>query len=78
MRAKRIDAMANRTPGKRLCYDELLILREYAEHENVDILKDYRLQPQDIDILNHLSPFRKIKAKTVGYLKKCLSAPASP
>ena len=72
MRAKRIDAMANRIPGKRLCYDELLVLREFAEHENVDVLKEYGLQPQDIDVLNHLSPLRKMKPKTVSLLKKCL------
>jgi len=78
MRAKRIDAMSNRKPGKNLVHDELLVLREYAERENIEILKEYKLQPQDIDVLNHLSPFRKIKAKTVGYLKKCLAASASP
>jgi hypothetical protein len=72
MRAKRIDALANRIPGKRLCYDELLTLRDFAELENVEILRDYQLQPQDIDVLNHLSPLRKIKAKTVSSLKKCL------
>ena len=72
MRAKRIDAMANRVPGKRLCYDELLTLRNFAELENVEILRDYQLQPQDVDVLNHLSPLRKIKAKTVSSLKKCL------
>jgi len=73
MRAKRIDTMANRKPGKRLCLDELTILRDFAELENAEILKEYGLQPQDIDVLNHLSPLRKIKAKTVSSLKKCLS-----
>ena len=64
--------MANRVPGKRLCYDELLTLRNFAELENVEILRDYQLQPQDVDVLNHLSPLCKIKAKTVSSLKKCL------
>jgi len=72
MRAKRIDTMANRKPGKRLCLDELIILRDFAELENAEILKEYGFQPQDIDVLNHLSPLRKIKAKTVSSLKKCL------
>jgi len=72
MRTKRIEAMANRKPGKRLCLDELIILRDFAELENSEILKEYGLQPQDIDVLNHLSPLRKIKAKTVSLLKKCL------
>ncbi len=72
MRVKRIDAMATRIPEKRLCYDMLLVLRDFAEQENFQILKEYGLKPQDIDILNHLSPYRKIKAKTVSFLKKCL------
>jgi len=72
MRAKRVEALSKRLPGKRLCLDELLLLREFAENEQVDPLKDYGLQPQDIDVLNHLSPTRKIKAKTVNTLKKWL------
>lgn len=74
MRGKRIEAMANRIPGKRLSHDELLTLRDYAENENAEILKEYGIQPQDIDVLNHMSPLRKIKTKTVGSLKKCLAA----
>jgi hypothetical protein len=73
MRSKRISALSNRVAGKKLCYDELLALRDYAELENFQILKDYNIRPQDIDVLNHLSPLRKIKAKTVSLLKKCLT-----
>lgn len=74
MRAKRIESLANRKPGKRLCLDELIVLRDFAENGNSEILRDYKLQPQDIDVLNHLSPLRKIKAKTVSSLKKCLES----
>lgn len=77
MRAKRIENLSNRIPGKRLTYDELLILRDFAEQENFQILREYGLQPQDIDVLNHLSPYRKIKAKTVSFLKKCLDPSAA-
>jgi hypothetical protein len=72
MRSKRVEALANRKPGKRLCLDELILLRDFAENGNYEILKEYGFQPQDIDVLNHLSPLRKIKAKTVSSLKKCL------
>jgi hypothetical protein len=73
MRAKRIDALAQRLPGKRLCHDELVFLRDFAEKEMTDILLDYNIKPQDIDVLNHMSPLRKIKAKTVSLLKKKLT-----
>jgi hypothetical protein len=49
-----------------------MTLRDYAEAGNADILREYNLQPQDIDVLNHLSPLRKIKPKVVAMLKKQL------
>jgi hypothetical protein len=73
MRVKKIDALATRIPGKRLCHDELMFIRDFAEQERIDILLYYKLKPQDIDVLNHLSPYRKIKAKTVSALKKALN-----
>ena len=73
MRKKKIQALASRTTGKRLDMEEIYLLRKYAEEENVAILQDYKLQPQDIDVLNLLNPTRKIKAKTLTSLKKCLS-----
>lgn len=73
MRAKRIQAMARRTPGKELSIDELHLLREYAERGDVGPLRDYGFVPQDIDTLNHLSPLRKIKAKNLAALKKSLA-----
>jgi hypothetical protein len=38
---------------------------------------DFRkmLEPKDIDVLNHLSPLRKLKPKTVQALKKALTLP---
>ena len=74
MRKKRIEALATRLPGKKLCHDELVFLRDFAEKEMVEILLDYKIRPQDIDVLNHLSPLRKIKPKTVNFLKKNLTS----
>jgi hypothetical protein len=78
MRNKKIHAMARRIPGKALGMDELLLLREYAEREMPGPLIEYGLLPQDIDVMNHLSPGRKLKAKTITLLKKCLGPLASP
>ena len=72
MRAKRIGLMASRTPGKTLCLDELLLLRQYAENGDIEPLREYNFERQDIDVLNHLSPLRKMKAKTLATIKKSL------
>jgi len=72
MRAKRIQAMARRLPGKQLSLDELHLMREYAERGEVGPLKEYGLLPQDMDTLNHLSPLKKMKAKNLAALKKSL------
>lgn len=78
MRTKKIHAMANRIPGKTLHLDALMVLRDYAEAGDVGPLREYGFQAQDLDVLNHLSPLRKIKAKTLVSLKKCVTAPTSP
>lgn len=72
MRTKRIGLMASRSPGKTLCLDELLLLRQYAESGDTQPLRDYKLERQDVDVLNHLSPLRKMKAKTLATIKKSL------
>lgn len=73
MRTKKINALATRVPQKKLSIDELLLIRDYAEAGDVSLMKEYRFTPQDLDTLNHLSPLRKIKAKTLVSLKKCLT-----
>jgi hypothetical protein len=72
MRLKRIKTVAGRRPGQEASLDILMALRDYAEAGNADILREYNLQPQDIDVLNHLSCLRKIKPKVVSTLKKNL------
>lgn len=76
MRQKKISAMARRIPSKNLSLDELGLLRVYAEKEQAGPLIEYGLTPQDLDVLNHLSPLRKIKPKVLSSLKKCLGASA--
>jgi len=74
MRTKRIHSMSTRIPGVKLSYDALCLIKEYANQQNIDILRDYKIQPQDVDVLNYLSPYTKIKPKTVSILKKCLTS----
>ena len=71
-RAKRLEALSQRVQGKRLSMDEILLLHTYAQKGDVDMLKEYKLLPQDLDVLNHLSPNRKIKPKDLAALKKSL------
>jgi hypothetical protein len=72
-RAKRLEAFAQRVPGKRLSIDEILLLHTYAQKGNVDVLKEHKLTTQDLDVLNHMSLYNKIKPKDLATLKKSLS-----
>ena len=74
-REKRIDALAKRTCGRRISMDEILMIRMFAERGDVEMLKEYKLTSQDLDVLNHLTydPKRKIKPKDLAALKKELT-----
>ena len=77
MRHKKIQAMSHRIAGRDLDVEGLLVLRDMAEKGQYEILKEYGIQPADIDVMNHLNPYRKLKAKTVSEIKKWLSANAT-
>lgn len=72
MREKRLKSITDRVPFYHLDTDALMILRDMAEAGHYEILREYKLEPKDIDVLNHLSPLRKLKPKTVQALKKAL------
>jgi len=72
-RAKRLEALAQRIPGKRLSMDEILLLHTYAQKGDVAVLKEHGLTTQDLDVLNHLSLYSKIKPKDLAALKKSLA-----
>ena len=72
-RAKRLEALSRRVDRKRLSMDEILLLHTYAQQGDVGVLKEHGLLPQDLDVLNHLSPYRKIKPKDLASLKKSLA-----
>jgi len=72
MRHKRIKTISERIPFLNLNYDSLLLLRKHAEHKNWNLLLEYKLEAKDIDVLNHLSPLTKLKAKEIQEIKKHL------
>lgn len=78
MRTKKIKSMSHRVPRCDLNLDSLMLLRQYAEEGNYEILREYGIQPQDVDVMNHLSPVRKLKPKTLSTVKKWLSQSPNP
>ena len=78
MRNKKIKSMSHRVPRLDLDVDGLLLLRDHAEAGNYEILREYGLQPQDVDVMSHLSPVRKLKPKTLSTIKKWLSQNPNP
>jgi hypothetical protein len=76
-RSKRLRALAQRIPGKRLTTDDIFLLFLYAEAGNVDVLREHGVTTQDLDVLNHVSLYRKLRAKDVAHLKKRLNETGS-
>ena len=78
MRHKKIQTISTKIPHKNLDTDALLLIRRQIENGDFENFLDYELEPSDIDILNHLSPLTKLKAKTISSLKKqCVEARAN-
>ena len=78
MRHKKIQLISNRVPRQSLDLDALLLIRSQIEKGDFETFLDYELEPTDIDVLNHLSPLNKLKAKTISSLKKqCAEAVAN-
>ena len=78
MRNKKIKLMSRRVPRMDLDLDALMLLRDRAEAGDYEILREYGIQPQDVDVMSHLSPLRKLKPKTLSTIKKWLSPNQSP
>ena len=78
MRHKKIHSISNKIPHRTLNTEALLLIRRQIENGNFETFLEYELEPPDIDVLNHLSPLTKLKAKTISSLKKqCAEAIAS-
>lgn len=78
MRTKKIKSMSHRVPRLDLDLDALMLLRDRAEAGDYEILREYGIQPQDVDVMSHLSPLRKLKPKALSTIKKWLSQNQSP
>ena len=75
MRQKKIQLISTKIPHCNLDIDGLLLIRSKIEKGDFENFLDYELEPSDIDILNHLSPQNKLKAKAISSLKKqCVEA----
>lgn len=72
MRKKKIQKIAERVPRSKLDIDTLLLLRKHAMLGNYNLLSEYKIEAKDIDVLNHLSPISKLKAKEIHEIKKHL------
>lgn len=78
MRQKKIQSISNKIPHCTLDTDALLLIRSQIEKGDFETFLDYEFEPSDIDILNHLSPINKLKAKTISSIKKqCVEAIAN-
>lgn len=74
MRKKRLSQIRGLT-GRPLNLDCVFMLRKYAEAEQWKILQEYGIDGKHIDVMNHLSPFGKLKPKVIQTLKKVLTPP---
>lgn len=52
--------------------DELSVIRQYAASGNLDLLVEYKLNPSDFDVMNHLALDNKMKPNEVMRVKKKL------
>lgn len=64
MRAKKISSTG-------LSHESLSVVRVYVEHAQFQILKEYRLDPSAIDVLNHIG-LTKLRPRLVDQAKKFL------
>lgn len=69
MRQNRLRGIQARNTTK-IGMDELGLLRQYAIMGNVDILLEYKLEPLDFDIMNHLAVGNKLRPAEVTKVKK--------
>lgn len=52
--------------------EELCLLKKYAENGDLEPLLDYKITPQDFDVINHLAVGNGLKSKDVTRVKKAL------
>jgi hypothetical protein len=53
--------------------EELCLLKNYAEKGDLSTLLDYKITPQDFDVINHLAVGNNLKSRDVTRVKKALN-----
>ena len=71
MREQKISSIQARSNTK-MNHQEFMILREYAKKGDVSKFKEYKLTPQDFDVMNHLGLHNKLKQRDVTKIKKMI------
>lgn len=70
MREKKIRTISNRNPYVRFSHDELVLIGKYINNDierAKELVKEYRLESADIDVINHL---HKLKTRNASIIKK--------
>jgi hypothetical protein len=52
--------------------EELCLLKKYAESGDLEPLVEYKISPQDFDVINHLAVGNGLKSRDVTRVKKAL------
>ena len=52
--------------------EELCLLKKYAENGDLEPLMNYKITPQDFDVINHLAVGNGLKSRDVTKVKKAL------
>lgn len=72
MRKKKVKEFMNKNIS--LDMDMLYLIRDYLKTDMcVDILKEYKFEKKDIDMMNHICINKKLKPKFISDIKKLLS-----
>ena len=72
MRSGKLQSIKTRTG---MGMEELLLLRDYCIHDYdkaIQLMKEYKFEPGDVDTLNHVALVTKLKSKVVQKLKTSL------
>ena len=71
MREQKVRSIQVRS-NTRMKHHEFMLLKEYAKQGDVSKFKEYKLTPQDFDVMNHLALQNKLKQREVTKIKKMI------
>ena len=71
MREQKVRSIQVRS-NTRMKHHEFMLLKEYAKQGDVSKFEEYKLTPQDFDVMNHLALQNKLKQREVTKIKKMI------